>query len=269
VRGRALGHNRAVTEDTRPSPAAGWYADPELSGELRYWDGHAWGARFKGSWGPKVRVSRPAGRTVARLSAVLGVALGLTLVALLCQVGLAVWGLGMVGDAVARGDLDRLDTYDGADAMLSISVFCGFVATGILWMVWQHRIARSMQPRELTRGPGMHAFSWIIPVVAAWFPYQNVKELWVRLAPARSHTILGWWWAGWIVGLVLDRIFLASFNDADTVGEVKAMMVLEGISAAVGLLTAVLALRIIRTLTTGALARSAGTALSLEGPPGG
>jgi hypothetical protein len=36
----APAHAAAVPPPNRP--AAGWYADPELPGQIRYWDGSAW-----------------------------------------------------------------------------------------------------------------------------------------------------------------------------------------------------------------------------------
>lgn len=249
-----------MTEEARPRPPEGWYPDPEDARYLRWWNGHQWELRkpVPGPGGSPGNAPVPVGRGFARLGGAIGVLLGLTMLASIGQLALAAWGLSMIDDAVASGDLASLERYDGIDATLSILVVLCLLPTGVLWMIWQYRLARSTHPGEVRRGPGMHAFSWIIPVVAAWFPYQNVKDLWTLLAPGKSLVILRWWWAAWIVAQVLDRIFLASYDETESVGDVKGIMTLEGVSAAVGLLAAALAVRIVRRLTTGGLQRSAG-----------
>jgi len=245
-----------VTDETRrAAPIAGWYPDPEDNRYLRWWNGYQWELRrpvpTQGegrSWNQK-----PVGGKFARLANVIGVLLGLTLVVFVAELGLAAWGLSMVDDAVATGDLGKLDTYDAIHMTTAVLVGCGVLLTGVCWMVWQHKLARSARPGALRRGPRMHAFSWIIPVVSLWFPFQNVKDLWKVNAPAMPPTILAWWWTGWIAANVLDRIAGASYDGADSLSDVKGLMVLEGVTAGVGIVTALLATRIMRTLTAAAL----------------
>lgn len=236
------------------SPAPGWYPDPEDAVKyLRYWDGAQWTVRQllpMQSVAPATTVElRPLGSGFHHLGA--AVRLGLRAVALvaIAQVALYLWGLSMIDEAVAAGDLDTLDTYDDLDQMLSIALVIVFAVAGVSWMIWQYRLAKSAAPGELRRGPGWHAFAWITPIVAAWFPFQNIRDLWVRRFPGRSRTILGWWWTGWIATVILDRVYLASYESADTVDDFKGLVGVSLASALVTLVTLVLALRIQGTLS--------------------
>lgn len=252
-----------MTDETPRAPE-GWYPDPEDGRYLRWWTGHQWGLRTPV---PDARASKPVGRGFARLAGAVGVLMALTMVVLVGEIGLHVWGFTMIEDAVAAGDVARLDRFDGLDQALGVLLGTGMVVTGISWMVWQYRLARAAAPGELRRGPKMHAFSWIIPIVAAWFPFQNVKDLWRVNVPDRGRAILGWWWTGWIVLLVLDRVIPQVYDSTDSVAEFRTLMVVQLVGAVVALGTAVLALRILKTLTTGGLDRDARAQVSVGGSP--
>lgn len=73
------------------------------------------------------------------------------------------------------------------------------IAAGVSWLIWQHRAASSVPPVALRRSPGWHVGSWFIPVVAWWFPFQNVKDIVRGSGAPVSGGVLGGWWALWIV----------------------------------------------------------------------
>ena len=257
------------TGESRPLPPEGWYPDPEDARYLRWWSGYQWELRkpVPAPGGGPSWASVPLGRGFGRLANAIGVLLAFCIVVLFARLGLSVWGLFMVDDAVATGDFTRLDTYDRIDITLAVAILVCILTTGICWMIWQYKLSRSAQPGELRRGPAMHAFSWIIPFVALWFPFQNVKNLWQVNASGKRQTMLGWWWTAWIVGTVLDRVILTSYEASETVSDVKEVMGLEAVSAVIALIGAVLATRIVRTLTAGGLARVTPGPISPSGSP--
>lgn len=42
-------------------------------------------------------------------------------------------------------------------------------------------------------------FGWWVPIVAWWFPYQVVRDVWRASTPAHQRLPVGWWWFSWLV----------------------------------------------------------------------
>lgn len=228
--------------ETPAGPVAGWYPDPEDSQYLRWWNGHQWELR-KPLPGP-----RSIGRGFGRLSQLLGVLLTFNLMLSLALSALYAWGLTSVYDAALAGDLDKAETFDGVERVLSIAGIVSLIATGIVWMTWQHRLAAAT--RGLSRSPAMHAFSWIIPIGNLWLPIQNVRDLWRRLIPLRGTGVLGWWWAGWIGAETIGRLFVR--DHVDTPAEVRDTWWAFLVVASLAAVTALLAIQIVRALSRAA-----------------
>jgi len=190
-------------------------------------------------------VQTPIGRGFRRWGQLLGILLVFDVLLVSALVGLYSWGVTTVVDAVRAGDIDTADTFDGLNVALSGAQLGGVLVTGVVWMTWQYQLARATN--GLQRSPAMHAFSWIIPIGNIWLPIQNVRDLWKRTMPLRDTLVLGWWWAGWIGSAVIARL-LRTDSEIDSVGDVRSMIWTLLVVAALALVTAVLALRIVRSL---------------------
>ena len=58
---------------------------------------------------------------------------------------------------------------------------------------------------EHSRGPVWVWLGWWVPIVSFWFPYQVVRD--IRDASGAPRTsVLGGWWACWVVWLVAGRV---------------------------------------------------------------
>lgn len=77
--------------------------------------------------------------------------------------------------------------------------------TGLVWLIWQFRAARGYSPARLRRSPGWHVASWLIPVLAWWWPWENIADLW-RLAVGRLTWWVRAWWLGWVAGSLLTGV---------------------------------------------------------------
>jgi hypothetical protein len=236
-----------VTEETPRAPE-GWYADPEQAGYLRWWDGYRWTLRKPVPLAPR---ATEIGSGFARLSSALGVLLVLDLMVCAARVALYGWGVTAVLDAVEAGDVGTATSFDDLDRIFGVVQIVGILVTGVVWMVWQFRLARATQ--GLARTPALHAFSWIIPIAVLWMPFQNVRDLWARVVPARRALLLGWWWAGWLATEVVGRFASGARDGVDSRGELRAVLWTSLVTVSVGLATAILAVRIVRTLARGSM----------------
>jgi hypothetical protein len=131
--------------------------------------------------------------------------------------------------------LDRMEngtwTFDEADrADDLVTATVGFLAiaavtTGILWVIWQWRIAKNLQafsvlPTRFT--PGWSLGGWLIPCASLVIPVLVMQDLWRASEPVsatgfsakrQGSALIGFWWAAFVVAALGSR--LANY-DTDT-----------------------------------------------------
>jgi hypothetical protein len=185
-------------------PPAGWYPDPSVPGGLRWWDGARWTEHTSlpdhvppPASGPSLADQLAQQRTVGRYLRGFYVALAVAQVASAVawlQVGpdfrdLLDWAF----------DADRLvnedpPTLSGYNLVLQLSglVGWGLAALQITWLWKSTAMARSLG-LSTRRSPGLAGFSFIIPIVSLWWPYQSVADLFPPRHEARRE--VAWWWA--------------------------------------------------------------------------
>ena len=198
------------TQPTSP----GWYPDPAGGGRLRFHDGLGWTAQVSHG-----RPTKPLSQGFAHLGDWLSRLLALNAGLCLLLAGYAVWGRALASRVIVAPGLnltvDPPQIPPDVQADLQTFLKVGFVLLvlsslvgllcGVLWLVWQYKLAVSA-PTALRRSPGMHVASWIIPFVSYWFPFQNVSDLWRSYGTGRQEEqaeaapiLLPLWWASFVV----------------------------------------------------------------------
>jgi hypothetical protein len=123
------------------------------------------------------------------------------------------------GELVSAGEADRSDRRVATVTIIGLVVL---LVTGIVWLVWQHRSQANLHAarvRELEYSPGWAVGWWLIPFANFVKPFQTMRELWAasggdqRWRLVKTWPLIGWWWAGWIGGVILDRVAAYSIND--------------------------------------------------------
>lgn len=75
-----------------------------------------------------------------------------------------------------------------------------------VFIVWFYRARKNADGRgwHQRRSPGWAIGGWFVPVVALWFPYQIMADVWQAGLPAEQRGRPAWqpitWWACWLLG---------------------------------------------------------------------
>ncbi len=147
------------------------------------------------------------------------VTVGLSVLAILCHL-LLILALAnrrsVVADLLSRPDAVSVERADRSDQLVLIGVVLALVAAVTAWVAfvaWMYSCARvvdSHVPDALRHRPGWAIGSWFVPFLNLVRPPQIVADLWrteSRLRGGRERiTLIGWWWALFITGFVLDRL---------------------------------------------------------------
>ena len=161
-------------------------------------------------------------------------------------------------------DDPALDSLNAREAIIALVEFASFLAAGTAFIVWFHRAyhnVRALWPRHSAfLGTGWAIGGWIVPIVAFWFPYMMMREVWRagdRDAPPDSadpnqrplHPVLITWWLLWIFALVTGNAVGRITRDADDVAGRRDGSVVNIVSLSASIPAALLAIWIVRTAT--------------------
>lgn len=254
----------------------GWYADPHDARRLRWWDGTAWTTHTQDLAAPGTPVP-PVATAAARLRPPLGegwpklaVAVQLALVAVMVtavfvilsdRVIIDVWRrLAADPTSVPFAEADRSDSL----ARWSLVEVPVLIVCGVLFVVWLHRAHRSdrMDPSWQQRRSGWAIGGWLVPVVNLWFPFQVVSDL--RRAArgdARepSYALQWCWWIAFLLYGLTSRISWTAYTSAERVPDsdipayvdhLETAILAETVAEVLALVAAVLAIVMVRQLTT-------------------
>ena len=213
----------------------------------------------------RMRPSRGLATAVMVALSAQAVVLALRALALLNRVRIA----GMIErhEWVSQAQANRADAWVRGTGGIWVLLF---VATIVLWCMWQHRAHQTA--RDLVGGTEMSAAwavgCWFVPIVNYFKPFQAVRELWRASAASsgwRSQgtwPVLGWWWASCLGFNVLGA--LQSTTAGPDLEAIRRSDAIGLVSVSLGVVAATLAVRIVR----GVMSRmAASVAMGAAGHP--
>ena len=169
-----------------------------------------------------------------------------------------------------HGQLARLTSPEFADAhdrvgTASALLFWVYIPTVILFLVWMHRASENLRflgALGQRFSPGWAVGWWFIPIMNLSRPYQAMAEIWKGSAPdLRSGgridwkygsvaPLLGWWWGLWVAfglcGVIAGFVWAGESDAVPSSGALWLYL----LASALMFGTGVLAILIVRRITS-------------------
>ncbi|NSL43431.1 DUF4328 domain-containing protein [Streptomyces sp. 8P21H-1] len=146
------------------------------------------------------------------------------------------------------------------------------LAVVVVWSIWFQRVrhnAEAFEPGQLRYASAMAAGSWFVPLVNLIMPKQISNDIWTastghRVGAGRWILHL-WWWSFVAYAVMYVSGSWSSWYDSDVVVEATDDIVTGLVTNVLGVVSAVLAVLVVKRLTTVQQARiqqarNAGTA---------
>ncbi len=235
---------------------AGWYPDPAGTGGLRWHDGQGWTghASIATQLEPLSATFASLGDWLARL---LLVNAGVSVL----SAGVEVWGAVEMGTFLSdpeTGDMGALTSYDLFSRVLALGGLGLLAFTGIIWLIWQRRLAKSA-PAKLRHTTGLHVGGWFIPIANLWLPVHNMQDLWRAYEPRRPpaapspSSMIGLWWGAFLASSLVGRLTFGAYSGTGSLEDYQLAAVLSAVESLLMAGAAVLAWLVVRRLSWRAL----------------
>ena len=147
--------------------------------------------------------------------------------------------------------VDLLEAYDQSTLVVSILTTVTAIATAVLWVIWQYRVAKQVAG-QTRRSAGWHVGSWFVPLISLVYPYQNISDLWRAIGRTKpSWQVL--WWLLWLASNLLINLSTRIYVAAVDLEQLRAAMWISNAGAILLLAAVPFAILIIRGITRGVL----------------
>lgn len=168
------------------------------------------------------------------------------------------------GGILTASEANPADDRQFALGMLELGLI---LATGVAWLVWQHRAHANLWALEvpgLRFTPGWAVGWWFIPFASLWMPYRAVSELWrasevtlpQRGSRRKKQPLLGLWWGSLLVSWVVFPTIALIVPD-DTIDQLLMSFRLAVVGQVATLAAALLAILVVRRIDERQLATAA------------
>lgn len=153
----------------------------------------------------------------------------------------------------------EISANDIREQSLAVLMLLALLVSAVTFIQWFRRAYFNLHQRceNLMYSEGWAAGSWFVPIIGFYRPFQIMRELYEQtnfyllsrgatLKRELSTGLLGFWWTLWILNNVLGQVIFRMSDDPDTFGEIKAIATLGMVNNILGVILAVVTLRVIK-----------------------
>lgn len=148
---------------------------------------------------------------------------------------------------------EEITANDILEALLGLVYMVAFIISIVMFIRWFRRAYYNLHLKTeyLKYSEGWAAGAWFVPVLSLFRPYEIMKELYVETdcilveraenyTSKNNNTIIGFWWALWIISSFIGNIIFRSSLDDQTINgminDTQINIVLSLINIPLGLL---------------------------------
>ena len=148
---------------------------------------------------------------------------------------------------------------DNREMIIGFIYGVAFLISGITFIQWFRRAYFNLHLKvdNLKFGEGWAAGSWFTPVISIYRPYQIMKELYQKTSELLmnngdestanfSKTLVGIWWALWIINNYLGQIIFRSSLKADDINKLSSTSLMSMSESLIGIILGFITIKIIK-----------------------
>jgi len=149
---------------------------------------------------------------------------------------------------------------NGRERLIGVVSLLLFIGSAICWLIWQHRAYANLRligSRDTEYTPGWSVGYWFIPLVNILRPYQITSEIYRRselqngrdpIGGLSGPPLIGAWWFVYLAWGATIRFFTIMAKDAKALPTLLTATNIELTAHVVGLVAAILAIQVIRSI---------------------
>ncbi|MEV8060542.1 DUF4328 domain-containing protein [Streptomyces antimycoticus] len=145
-----------------------------------------------------------------------------------------------------KSDVEAMDSGTGVAALVLV----------VLWLVWFRTAyinSTVLNPGRQRFGSGYAVGAWFIPIAQLWLPKQIANDVWTSSTPPgpgrRGRGVLHWWWTFFVIMFLMFPVNGISEIVGDNIREQRPRVALSIADDVIGILTALLAIAVVRRIT--------------------
>jgi hypothetical protein len=155
--------------------------------------------------------------------------------------------------------LDTITANETSEIAVGLLSAIAYIISAVTFIQWFRRAYYNLHLKVnfLNYTEGWAAGCWFVPFINLYRPYQIMKELYeetdellskkgISVNQTFSTTLLGWWWALWIINNLLAQFVFRYTLKAESIDELTTSTIASMVGNLLGIPLALIAIKVIK-----------------------